>query len=101
MLENTTEQWQIMQHSFAPLRLTRWQLTKMFAAQINRDHPIAAKLIPVLAVVFTLWLVSVLTRPRKLEKVFGLPAVGGSGSRQNDFFEIIKEGKRKVTKCPG
>jgi hypothetical protein len=75
-------------------------VAKIFAAQINRDHSITAKLIPVLAVVFILWLVSMLTRPRKLEKVLGLPVVGGSGSCQNDFLEIIQEDKRKVTKCP-
>ena len=79
----------------------RWQLTKMLAAQINRDHPIAEKLIPVVAVVFIPRLVSVLTRPRKLEKALGLPVVGGSGSRQNDFLEIVEECKRKVTKRPG
>lgn len=96
MLQDIVEQWQIMQQALAPLRLTRWQLTKMFAAQIYRDHPVGALLGISLSVVLLLWVVSVVTRPKKLEDVLGLPVLGGSRTLKSDFLRIIEEGKQRV-----
>lgn len=94
MLEDVMEQWQIMRQALAPLRLTRWQMTKMFAAQFNRDLPVISKLVVVLAVVAALWVVSVMTRPKTLN--LGLPVLGGSRTLKHDFLQIIQEGKQKV-----
>lgn len=79
-----------------PLRLTRWQMAKMLAAQINRDYPISAKLAILSIVVLFLCVISVLTRPKTLENLLGLPVLRGSKSRKNDLLSIIKEGKQKV-----
>nr|A0A7L8UVC5.1 RecName: Full=Cytochrome P450 monooxygenase ffsD; AltName: Full=Cytochalasans biosynthesis cluster protein ffsD [Aspergillus flavipes]QOG08943.1 FfsD [Aspergillus flavipes] len=100
MLQDIVEQWQIMQQALAPLRLTRWQLTKMFAAQVYRDHPVGALLGISLSVVLLLWVISVVTRPKKLEDVLGLPVLGGSRTLKSDFLRIIEEGKQRYPDTP-
>lgn len=91
MLESLIEQWQI------PLRPSRWQLTKLFAAQINRDHPVAAKVGLVLFLSLVFWIVSFLTRPRRLEKELGLPVVSGSRTLEKDFVAVIERGRQMVS----
>lgn len=97
MLESSIEQWQIMRQAFAPLILSRWQVTKLFAAQINRDYPVAAKvgLVFFLSVVF--WIVSSLTRPRRLENELGLPVISGSRTLEKDFVAVIERGRQMVS----
>jgi len=97
MLESLIEQWQIMRQAFAPMRLSRWQLTKLFAAQVNRDHPIGAKLAVLLFAVTLFWMVSAVTRPRRLEKELGLPVVNGSRTLKKDFAAVIERGRQMVS----
>ncbi|KAK5996029.1 Cytochrome P450 monooxygenase phmB [Cladobotryum mycophilum] len=99
-LEEIREQWQVMRQAFAPLRLTRWQLTKLCAAQIFRDYPAIATLLVLLVAVLLLWLVNVLIRPKRLEKVIGLPVLGASKILKNDLLSVIEEGKRKYPDTP-
>jgi hypothetical protein len=94
MLEALIEQWQIMRQAFAPMRLSRWQLAKLFAAQVHRDNPVAAKLAVLIFVVGLLWTVSVLTRPGRLDKALGLPLVGASRTLKNDFAAVVETWKK-------
>ena len=96
MLADIFEQWQVMRQALAPLRLTKWQMTRMFAAQINRDMPILSKVLVAAAILFLLWVLTVLTRPPKLEQLLDLPVLGGSRTLKHDFLQVIQEGKRKV-----
>lgn len=94
MLESLVEQWHIMRQAFAPMSLSRWQLAKLFAAQINRNYPIGAKVVSFLVLAGLFWILSVLPRPRRLEKQIGLPVIRGSRSLKNDFAAVIElEGK--------
>lgn len=96
MFEDLVEIWQATQQSLRPLRLTRWQLAKLFAAQINRDYPISAKLAILFIVGLFLYVVSVVTRPRRLGNLLGLPVLSGSRNRKDSLLDIVKEGKQKV-----
>jgi hypothetical protein len=86
-----------MRQAFAPMRLSRWQLAKLFAAQIHRDNPVAAKVGVVLFVVGFFWIVTVLTRPRRLDKELGLPLIGGSRTLKNDFAAVVERGRQMVS----
>lgn len=96
MFEETIEIWQAIQQSLKPLRLTRWQLAKLFAAQVNRDNPISAKLAILFIVGLFLYAISVATRPKRLDKVIGLPVLRGSRNRKDSLLNVVKEGKQKV-----
>jgi len=85
-----------MRQAFAPLRLSRWQLVKMFAAQINRDHPVTAKLVAILVLVAGYWIVSAMTRPKGLAKRLGLPVIKGSRTLEKDFAAVIERGRQMV-----
>ncbi|KAH8723145.1 cytochrome P450 [Phaeosphaeriaceae sp. PMI808] len=100
MLESLIEQWQIMRQAFAPMRLSRWQLAKLFAAQINRDNPTAAKVVAALFITGLFWMISVLTRPKQLEKQLGLPVVSGSRTLKNDFAAVIERGRQMYPDQP-
>lgn len=97
MLESLLEQYRIMRQAFAPLRLSRWQLTKLFAAQVDRDHPVAAKIGLVLFLSLVFWVVSSLTRPRRLEKELGLPVISGSRTLEKDFAAVVERGRQMVS----
>jgi hypothetical protein len=97
MLEELIEQWQIMRQAFAPMRLSRWQLAKLFAAQVHRDNPVAAKVAVLIFVVGLFWTISVLTRPRRLDKELGLPLIGGSRTLKNDFAAVVERGRQMVS----
>jgi low temperature requirement protein LtrA len=96
MLESLIEQWQIMRQAFAPMRLSRWQLVKLFTAQIHRDNPVAAKIAALLFIAGLFWAVSVLTRPKRLDKKLGLPLIGGSRTLKKDFAAVIERGRQMV-----
>ncbi|KAI9708161.1 MAG: hypothetical protein M1820_004115 [Bogoriella megaspora] len=100
MLSDVIEHYQIIRQSFAPLRLTRWQITKLFAAQVHRDFPVMAKLVLVLAAVLLFWVASVVTRPKKLERLLKLPVISGSRTVRHDFVDIIEEGHQKYPDTP-
>lgn len=97
MFEDLREQWQIVRQGLAPLRLTRWQLLKLFAAQIYRDNPILATLLLVSGSAAMLWLIYRLSRPKKLEQVVNLPVLGGSKTLKSDFVQVVEQGKQKVS----
>jgi hypothetical protein len=97
MISDILEQFQVIRGSLAPLRLSRWQMTKMFAAHLNRDYPFVFKSFVLLWVAFVLWVLSVLTSPKRLEKKVKLPVLGGSRTLKHDFLKIIQEGKRLVS----
>jgi hypothetical protein len=86
-----------MRQAFAPLRLSRWQLVKMFAAQINRDHPVTAKLVAILVLAATYWIISVVTRPKGLDKRLGLPVIKGSRTLEKDFAAVVERGRQMVS----
>ncbi|KAH4060553.1 cytochrome P450 monooxygenase phmB [Parastagonospora nodorum] len=100
MLESLIEQWQIMRQAFAPMRLSRWQLVKLLAAQIHRDNPVAAKIAALLFVAGLFWAVSVLTRPKRLDKKLGLPLIGGSRTLKKDFATVIERGRQMYPDQP-
>ncbi|KAI9693989.1 MAG: hypothetical protein M1822_003260 [Bathelium mastoideum] len=100
MLNDVLEHWLIIRQSFAPLRLSRWQLTKLFTAQINRDYPIMAKVILALAAALVFWAISVATRPQKLENKLKLPVLRGSRTVRHDFVDLIEDGHRKYPDTP-
>lgn len=86
-----------MWQAFAPLTLSRWQMTKLFAVQMNQDYPVVAKLglIFFLSAVFSI--VSFLTRPRRLEKKLRLPVISGSRTLEKDFVAVIERGRQMVS----
>lgn len=96
MFEDLIEIWQATQKSLKPMRLTRWQLAKLFAAQINRDHPISVKVTILFIVGLFLYVVSVVTKPKRLNNVLGLPVLRGLRNRKDSLLNIVKEGKQKV-----
>ncbi|KAI1174430.1 cytochrome P450 [Nemania sp. FL0916] len=100
MLESFIEQWQIMRQAFAPMRLSRWQLAKLFAAQINRDYPVAAKVVVALVLAWLYWIVSVLVKPRRLEKELGLPVISGSRTLKKDFAAVVERGRQMYPDQP-
>lgn len=97
MLAPLIEQWQVMRQAFAPLRLSRWQLTKLFAAQINRDYPVAAKVCVALSLAWVYWIISVLAKPKRLEKQLGIPVVSASKDHSKDFAAVIERGRQMVS----
>ncbi|KAH8168088.1 hypothetical protein CIB48_g167 [Xylaria polymorpha] len=100
MLAPLIEQWQVMRQAFAPLRLSRWQLTKLFAAQINRDYPVAAKVCVALSLAWVYWIISVLAKPKRLEKQLGIPVVSASKDHSKDFAAVIERGRQMYPEQP-
>lgn len=56
--------WSIIQQAMAPLRLTRWQMFKLFAAEIHRDNPILVKIIVLSGTLFWLSVIVKAIRPK-------------------------------------
>lgn len=83
-----------MKQTLAPLRLTKWQMTKMIVAQVRRDHPLIFGLLILSAIVTALWIASVVTRPKKLK--INLPTLECSRNLKHDFLKVVEEGKRLV-----
>jgi hypothetical protein len=48
-------------------------------------------------VVGLFWTISVLTRPRRLDKELGLPLIGGSRTLKNDFAAVVERGRQMVS----
>lgn len=90
------EQFRVVRQTFKPLRLTRWQLVRLLAAQIWREMTPAAKLsVAAFAILLIGWVVTWLSRPKSLERL-GLPMVGKSKGRKFDFQQVITEAAKKV-----
>ena len=57
--------WSIIQQAMAPLRLTRWQMFKLFVAEIHRDNPIVVKLVVLAIAVFWLSVIAKVIRRQR------------------------------------
>jgi len=93
------EGYWIIKQSFAGIRLTRWQMTKLLATQLWRELPPGALTVIVLAGSLALaWAVStIFLRPAQpsLDKL-GIPLVGKSKGRKMNFEQLLEESAKKV-----
>ena len=82
--------------TIAPIRLSRWQLTKLFLAQIWRDAGLFMRTVSVLLVVtiFAMML-DRLIRPKSLETL-GIPVGGSSKGTKMNFQQMLEDSKAKV-----
>ena len=82
--------------TIAPIRLSRWQLTKLFLAQIWRDAGLFMRTVSVLLVV-TLFAMMLdrLIRPKSLETL-GIPVGGSSKGTKMNFQQMLEDSKAKV-----
>lgn len=94
-----TENIGIIRTTLAPIRLSRWQLTKLFLAEIWRDAGIFTRIFLVLlTITITATILDRLIRPRSLEKL-GIPLGGSSKGRKADFQQMLEESKLQVSQC--
>ena len=96
-LDDVFESILIIRQSLRPLRLTKWQLTKLFIAQAYRQTSpfvlfLAGSIVLLLG--YSLWTFLFV---RKLEDRLGLPVVGGSRQHKLDFQQIVEEAVQKVS----
>lgn len=90
------EHYHVIRQTFAPLRLTRWQLTKLVTAQLWRDvTPLARVLIVAVCLLLPIWLASQSLGPKSLRKL-GIPLASKSKSRKLDFKEVLEGSAAKV-----
>lgn len=92
-LAELLEHYHVVRQTLAPLRLTRWQITKLLAAQVWRDSGLLGRSILMTTIGFLLLvLVSRLTRPRSLRKL-GIPYAAKSGSPwfRLDFKQVLED----------
>ncbi|KAL8754896.1 MAG: hypothetical protein Q9184_004964 [Pyrenodesmia sp. 2 TL-2023] len=90
----------IVRKPLAPVRLSRWQLTRLLLAQFWRDRGAVAKIMWVLLIGLILAvLLNRLVRPRTLDAL-GIP-LGGSSTRTKVNFQTMLEAcKSKYPKQP-
>ncbi|KAL9122670.1 MAG: hypothetical protein Q9187_000775 [Circinaria calcarea] len=95
------EQFAIIRQSLAPVRLTKWQITKFLAAHFLRQ---LSTLTLVLAAsgalivgLFTVW--RFFMQPKTLKQL-NLPIVGGSKQHKLDFQQILDQGAAKYPETP-
>ncbi|KAK5633752.1 hypothetical protein RRF57_009467 [Xylaria bambusicola] len=89
------ESYLVITQTFAGLRLSRWQLTRLLAAQIWRElSPIAALIVVLLIVVLPLWVLSMFFRRKSLQKL-GIPLLGKSKGRKMDFLQMMEDAAKK------
>lgn len=90
------EAYQVVQQTFAPLRLSRWQLMKLFATQIWREASFAAKIITVaVCLIPLLMIIARILRPRSLKRLGIHPAVKSKPGRMS-FKDVLEETAEKV-----
>ncbi|KAL8727211.1 MAG: hypothetical protein Q9166_006175 [cf. Caloplaca sp. 2 TL-2023] len=86
----TVENISIMRTTLAPIRLSRWQFTKLAMAQLWRDAgPFSRAIAIVLVITVTAMILDRWIRPKSLEAL-GIPIGGSSKVFPSSFFEEIK-----------
>lgn len=91
---NIVEPYWVIRQSMAPLKLSRWQMAKLFAKAIIADLPVS--ILTALVAVVLLLALYLKTRSR-LRLPRDLPVVEG---RNSHFEDILKEGREKVREKP-
>lgn len=90
------EQFTIIRQSLAPLRLTKWQMTKSMVAHLVRQLSTLGMILTAIgASIVGMFLWNFFTRPKSLEQL-KLPIVGGSYQHKLDFQQTLDEGATKV-----
>ncbi|GJD05339.1 cytochrome P450 oxidoreductase GliF [Colletotrichum higginsianum] len=85
------EHYQVIRQTFAPLRLSRWQLMRLLASQLWREASPVAKTVGVAAVLLLLVsIVAWMTRPPSLRRL-GIPPAIKSKSGRLDFKEVLED----------
>ena len=88
----------IIGSTIAPIRLSRWQLTRLFLAQIWREAGLFTRIVLVLlAVTVSAMILDRLIRPKSLETL-GIPVGGSSKGTKMNFQQMLQDSKAKV--CP-
>ena len=89
------EQYLVIRQALAPLRLTRWQITKLLVAQIFRQiSRVQLALLSIPILLSTALVLHYFLRPKtKLD----LPLVGGTKDHTHDFQAVVEEGRRLVS----
>ena len=97
---NFVENIGIIRTTIAPIRLSRWQLTKLFLGQIWRDAGFLTWILLVLLMVTVSALIlDRLIRPQSLEAL-GIPVGGSSKGTKMDFQQMLEDCKSKVYWSP-
>ena len=82
--------------TIAPIRLSRWQLTKLFLAQIWREAGCFIRTVSVLLVVTVFaMMLDRLIRPKSLETL-RIPVGGSSKGTKMNFQQMLEDSKAKV-----
>ena len=90
----------IIRSTLTPIRLSRWQLTKLFLAQIWRDADLFTRIVLVLcAVMVSAMILDRLMRPKSLETL-GIPVGGSSKGTRINFQQMLQDSKAKVCSSP-
>ena len=91
------EHYQVVRQTFAPLRLSRWQLMQLVAAQLWREASSVAKTIAIATgVLLLLSIISRVTRPRSLRRL-GIPPAVKAKSGRLDFKQVLEDTARTVS----
>ena len=86
----------IIRSTIAPIRLSRWQLTRLFLAQIWRDASFVTRVLMVVVILtISTILLDRLLRPQSLEAL-GIPVGGSSKGMKMDFQQMLEHCKLKV-----
>lgn len=94
--EELIEHYNVIRIGFAGMRLTRWQLTKLLAAQIWRELPEYMRLLISLSILlFPILLLSWALRPKSLRKL-GIPLAAKSKWMSFDFAEVFQRSAEQV-----
>ncbi|KAL2132704.1 hypothetical protein VTI74DRAFT_3467 [Chaetomium olivicolor] len=104
LIQSVVEEWSRLQESYlvirqtvAALRLSRWQLMRLLAAQIWRDMTPFAAIILVALSVSVAWSVSRIFRffARSPLDDLGMPLVGGSWGGKLDFRQMMEDNAKQ------
>ena len=86
----------IIGSTLAPIRLSRWQLTKSFLAQIWREAGLFTRIVLILfAVTVSAMILDRWIRPKSLETL-GIPVGGSSKGTKMNFQQMLQDSKAKV-----
>ena len=86
----------IIRETIAPIRLSRWQLTKSFLAELWRDAGLFTRIASVLlGVTILAMILDRLIRPKSLETL-GIPVGGSSSGTKMNFQQMLEDSKAKV-----
>ncbi|KAI1193514.1 cytochrome P450 oxidoreductase GliF [Nemania serpens] len=95
------ESYMVITQTFAGLRLSRWQLTRLLASQIWRElSPTTAAFVVLLIVVLPLWILSSLLGRKKSAQSLGIPLLGKSKGRKMDFLQMMEDAAEKYPNEP-